>query len=426
MNILLIRPKPHKATIGLQSIMLCEPLELTTLAGVLSANGHAVTILDMIIERRSLKHFIHKHQPEIVGITGYISHIGVIKEYARQIKALDSDIKICVGGVHAAVCPEDFSDPNIDHVCRTAEDFYRLTGCVDCTPRLPERNLPKRYMQKYYYLFQTQCALIKTSFGCPFGCNFCFCKEIEPYSARHVDDVVSELLTTPQTEIYIVDDNFLHNRNRLLEFADKLARHKIKKHFLCYGRADFIAHNEDVIARLYEAGLRAVIVGLESASQEELDSYGKGSSVNDNIAAVKILQKHGIECYATVILGIGWDKSDFARLYCFLKELDIVFVNLQPFTPMPGTPYFEKFKERLIIPYDQPVKWDMAHLVVRPGKLSVRSYYLQILKLYYKITLTPKHSLYMFKRYGARQTLKLSLGAARISLQYLLKILKGG
>ena len=32
MRVLLIRPKPHKETIGLQHVMICEPLELEYLA----------------------------------------------------------------------------------------------------------------------------------------------------------------------------------------------------------------------------------------------------------------------------------------------------------------------------------------------------------------------------------------------------------
>ena len=131
MNILLVRPKPKPVTIGLQSVMICEPLELMTLAAVLRAGGHNVRILDMILERRSFKYFINKYQPELVGITSYISHIGVIKEYVRQIKRKNANIKVCVGGVHAAVCPDDFSDPHIDLVCQTAEEFYRFTDCVD-------------------------------------------------------------------------------------------------------------------------------------------------------------------------------------------------------------------------------------------------------------------------------------------------------
>ena len=426
MNILLIRPKPHRRTIGLQSMMICEPLELMTLAAVLRKNGHSVTVIDMILEPWPVTRLVKKKRPDIVGITGYISHIGVIKDYARRIKSLDPAINIGVGGVHAAVCPHDFADEQIDCVCRSAGDFYRFAGCDDPSDMLPDRSLPERYLKRYYYLFQSRCALIKTSYGCPYSCGFCFCKEIAPYSARSVDDVIRELLTIPQREVYIVDDNFLFNKPRLLDFADKLEKNRIDKRFLVYGRADFIAANEDVIARLADVGLGAVIVGLESASQEELDRYQKRSRVEDNIAAVGILKKHGIECYATIILGTGWDKSDFSRLREFLKKLDIAFVNLQPFTPMPGTPYFEQFSGNLIIPYSEPEKWDMAHLVVQPSRLSVRQYYLQILKLYYQITVTPGHSLYMIRRYGLNRTLRLSLGAMKISIQYLLKIIKGG
>lgn len=425
MKILLIRPKPHRATIGLQSVMICEPLELMTLAAALRANGHTVTIADMILERRALGHIIRKDAPDIVGITGYISHVGVVKEYARKIKKIDASIIICAGGVHAAVCPSDLADANIDHVCRSAEEFYNVAGCTDPAPRFPARDLPQRYTKKYYYLFQDHCALLKTSFGCPYSCNFCFCKEIAPYFARPVTEVIKELLTIPQQEIYIVDDNFLFDRERLVDFCGQLESQSISKHFLAYGRADFIAGNEDIISRLSANGLTAVIVGLESASQDELDSYDKRTRIDDNVAAVKILKKYGIECYATVILGLDWDKTDFDRLYCFLKALDIVFVNLQPFTPMPGTPYFDRYKDRLLIPYEQAEKWDMAHLVVKPEKLSARQYYAQIVKLYYKITVTPKHTAYMFRRYGWRQTLKLSAGAFRITLQYLIKILRG-
>jgi len=425
MKILLIRPKPDRKTIGLRSVMICEPLELMTLAGVLRNNGHTVTILDMILERRPLKYFIRRERPDVVGLTGYISHIGVIKDYSAQIKRISSSIVVCAGGVHAAVCPDDFNDSNIDHICSTADDFYKITGCKNLTPCLPDRKIPVKYTGKYYYLFQKNCALIKTSFGCPYNCNFCFCKEITQYSARSVENVIDELLTISQKEIYIVDDNFLYDQKRLIDFCEQLETRNIKKNFLVYGRADFIAENEDIIKRFAENGLSAVIVGIESASQDELDGYNKRTKIDDNISAVKILKKYNIECYATVILGVDWDKSDFNRLFKFLKELDIVFVNLQPFTPMPGTPNFNEYKDSFLISFDQPEKWDMAHVVVKPGKLSVRQYYAQIIKLYYKITVTSKHTSYMIRRYGLKQTLKLSFGAFYITLQYFGKMAGG-
>ncbi len=465
MRILLVRPKPDKETIGLQSVMVCEPLELMTLASVLIKNNHVVEIADMILDKRSFEKVLNDFKPEIVGITGYISHINVIKKYANDVKIWSNqnsnqnnnpniskdnnqqmnnqnqfktsnqinnnnqneneNCKVLVGGVHAEVCPEDFKDQNIDLVCKSALDLYKYTKCEDLTDTLPLRDLPLKYRKHYYYLFHQDCALIKTSFGCPYKCNFCFCKEIAPYNAREIDKVIEELKTIEQEQVYIVDDDFLFNRSRLLEFAQKLKDNKIYKKYLVYGRADFVAQNADVLEILKNVGLQAVIVGIEAASQEELDGYNKKSDINDNINAIKVLKKLEIECYATVILGVDWDKTDFKRLYRFLVEMDIVFVNLQPFTPMPHTPYFEENKDKLLIPYDQNEKWDMAHLVIKPEKLSVREYYWQIIVLYYKITITPKHSWYMIRRYGFGITLKLSVGAMKVTWQYIKKLIRG-
>ena len=425
MNILLIRPKPNKETIGLQSVMICEPLELMTLKSVLSHNGHNVTILDMIIEKKPLHHYVRLYQPAVTGITGYISHVNVIKEYAHVIKSVNSQIKVYCGGVHAEVCPEDFICENIDGVCNSAEDFYNTVGCGDLGYRFPDRDLPDKYRKKYYYLFHKNCALIKTSYGCPYNCKFCFCKEISPYIVRDLDLVMEELKSIKQEEVYIVDDNFLYDRKKLERFCDKLERLGIKKKYLVYGRADFITQNEDIIKRLKRSGLRAVIVGIEAATQEELDSYNKKTKRSDNIEAVRILKKHDIEVYATVILGEKWDKSDFNRLYRFLKELGIVFVNLQPFTPMPGTQYFDEYKDELIISRNEYEKWDMAHIVIKPKKLSVRAYYMQIVKLYFLLSLSPKSCIYMIRKYGLKDCLKLSFGAAKITRQYLAKIVKG-
>lgn len=425
LRILLIRPRPHRKTIGLQSVMICEPLELMQLAAVLRANDHQVQIVDMILEKKALEFFIHEFEPQLVGITGYISHIGIMKEYARRIKKIDQNILVAVGGVHATVCPEDFQCESIDCVARSAEDLYKMAKCQDLSVRYADRSLPPHYTDKYYYLFANKCALIKTSFGCPYNCNFCFCKEISSYKARAIDDVIAELLQIQQKEVYIVDDDFLFNRDRLLEFATKLKENKIEKNFLVYGRADFIAANEDIIEALSQVGLGSVIVGIEAASQNELDQFNKKSKLEDNEKAVRILKKYGIECYATVILGVDWNKSDFRNLHRYLKQLGLVFVNLQPFTPMPGTPYFCQYKDRLIIPYGEHEKWDMAHLVIKPDKISVGRYYFEILKLYYKITLLPRNVVYMFKRYGVRTTLKLSLGAGQISWQYIKKMVGG-
>lgn len=453
MKVLLIRPRPHKETIGLQNVMICEPLELEYISSNIEPLGHKVNIVDMILERKKISYFLKKCKPDVVGLTGYIAHVNIIKEYARQIKEYDKKIKVIVGGVHAEVNPEDFESKNIDYIIRAngIKTFINIlnklenkqkTNNIECVYNrkskkivkdttfnylFPDRSKVDKYRKKYYYMFHRNCSLMKTSFGCPYQCKFCFCRKItdEKYFTRDLDNIIDELKTIKEKEIYIVDDDFLVNKKRLLEFCKLLKENDINKKYLIYGRADFIASNEDVIKELKEVGLRAVIVGLESCDSNELVDYNKKTNVQINEKAVSILKKYDVECYGTFILGLDWTKKDFNALAKWIKKLGLVFVNLQPLTPLRGTELYEQYKKDFIIREDEYEKWDLAHLVVKPSKISVRKYYWYTMLLYYKITVNPKSAIYMIKKYGLHDTLKLSIGAFKVNLQYLKKLIGG-
>lgn len=454
MRVLLIRPCPHKETIGLQNVMICEPLELEYISSNIEPLGHDVKIVDMILEKKNITYFLKKYKPDVVGITGYIAHVNIIKEYALEVKEFNKNIKVIVGGVHAEVNPEDFECKSIDYIIRAngIKTFINIldklenkkkTNNIDCVYNkrksnnylketsfeyiFPDRSKVDKYRKHYYYMFHRNCSLMKTSFGCPYQCKFCFCRKVTDgkYFARDLDSIIEELKSIKETEIYIVDDDFLVNRKRLLEFCKLLKENNIKKKYLIYGRADFIAGNEDVIRELKKVGLRAVIVGLESCDSNELVDYNKKTNVEINEKAVSILKKYDVECYGTFILGLDWEKKDFNALAKWIKKLGLVFVNLQPLTPLRGTELYEFYKKDFIIREDEYEKWDLAHLVVKPSKISIRKYYWYTMVLYYKITVNPKSAIYMIRKYGLHDTLKLSVGAFKVNLQYLKKLIGG-
>ena len=472
MNVLLFRPRPDKETIGLQNVMICEPLELEYISANIEALGHTCTIVDMIIEKKNVPYFVKLYNPDVVGITGYISHVNIMKRYAKEAKEVNENIVTIIGGVHAEVNPGDFESPYVDYIIRAngirtfidilnkLEKDKEKTGGelkkdgketseiigeedeIECIyvpgkkpPKkdttfnylYPDRDKVNKYRSKYYYMFHRNCTLIKTSFGCPYNCKFCFCRQImdDQYFARDLEDIVAELETIPETEIYIVDDDFLVGRDRILKFCDLLEQKGIEKKYLIYGRADYVAANEDVIKRFKEVGLRAVIVGLESCDSKQLDDYNKRTNVEINEKAVGILKKYDVECYGTFILGLDWTKEDFNALHKWIKKLGLVFVNLQPLTPLRGTDIYEKYKPRFIVREDEYEKWDLAHLVVRPDNISVRKYYWYTMVLYYKITANPISGWYMVKKYGLHDTLKLSFGAVAVNNQYWKKLIEG-
>ena len=450
MKVLFVRPKPSPDTIGLQHMMIVEPLELEILATLIKAL-HEVKIVDMILEKQAINYFIKDFIPDAICITGYITHIPVMIQYCATAKLINQHIITIVGGVHVEKFPEDIDHESVDYrVVRNATSAFPqliefLNGKsafpkgvmrtnemqqeadyaeYDFYMPIPDRELTSKYRSKYFYVFHDKVALLKTSFGCPYHCKFCFCRIItgDHYHVRPLDEVLAELSVIREKEIYIVDDDFLVNVSRIREFIRLLKEQGIKKRFLVYGRADFIAANPDLISAFKEVGLRTVIVGLESFDDIELNAYNKQTSGNTNKLAMVVLNKCKVDCYAAVIVSPSWDFSDFRKAGDIMTTLGIKFVNLQPLTPLKGTGLMVD-EEDLVISRSDFAKWDLAHVTIRPEKMSLEDFYKNILNLYTRIVLNPRNIMSHLK-YPLYMQYKMAKGIRKVKKQYSIKIME--
>ncbi len=383
MKVLLVRPNTPKQSINLQSFMICEPLELEIVASSLLKNGHEVDLVDMLLEKKPLKYFLAQKDYDMVGMTAYITTVGVVKEYARIVKAYNPRIVTCVGGVHAEVVPTDFTDRNLDYIL-WANGVDTLVSIANSYPDIdpnhipgiyvqgrtkppavngdlpfPDRKITAKYRKHYNYIYHNNCATLKASFGCPYKCKFCFCTQICEYSTRAVDHVLDELETIEEDNVFIVDDNFLVSRDRIMQFVEGLQKRSIHKHYIAFGRADFIAQNEDLIILLHKHGFDAFFVGIESFKNDELSDYTKKSSVEINVKAVNVLERNGLQCYSGLIVGEDWKKQDFDTLIDHLNTFEHPLVNIQPITPMPGTPLFDEYDHEIEVDREKYAWWDM-------------------------------------------------------------------
>ena len=237
--------------------------------------------------------------------------------------------------------------------------------------------------------------------------------------------MADELEGIREKEVYIVDDDFLFDAGRLHAFCDLLEKRRIRKHFLVYGRADFIAGHPDLIKRLAKNGLRAVIVGIESVREKDLLRFNKRNTLENNRKAVGILQENGIELYATMILQMDFTRKDFRDIEAYIKELGIVFVNLQPLTPLPGTEIYQEYKKDILVKRGDFAKWDLAHVVLRPKHMSIRAYYYEIIRLYSAILFRRESIVKMISRYGWWEVLRMWWGSQHVSWQYIGKMIRG-
>jgi radical SAM superfamily enzyme YgiQ (UPF0313 family) len=267
---------------------------------------------------------------------------------------------------------------------------------VDNLP-IPERSHFYANREHYRYLDLTGVASVKTALSCPYDCNFCYCTLLGGgvYRARSLDLVIEELVALDAQNIQIVDDDFLVDRIRVLQFVDMVKARGIRKTYVCYARADFVCEYPDIVQALADIGFKYFLVGLEAVTDDELASMNKKTSVDMNARCVDIIHEAGAHCVALMIAPIDADRKYFRALYEWVKKTGLRYVTTSIFTPIPGTPLYEAYRDR--ITSQDTTDWDFLHLVMEPEKLSRRQFYGEFRKLFLRLyRIAAKTGIYSF------------------------------
>jgi hopanoid C-3 methylase len=417
MKVLLVRP-PAPNKLSFTKILDNEPLELEYLHTILSNGGHTDYIYDGLVETVSVETAILREKPDVVAITGYITQEKLILEFCRKAKELNGNIITIVGGVHAQLNHQRFYNPKVDYIMRSEsmDAFGWLIKTIDLQRKdelgqinglcyqsvdgwlenalqqtnindlpIPDRTFFGKNKHQYRYLDLTEVATIKTALSCPFGCNFCYCTLLNggSYQTRKLSLVMEELKTIEAENIQIVDDDFLVDKERVEEFIKLVKLNHITKRFICYARADFVAANPELVQKLVEVGFYYFLVGLEAVSDNELAAYNKSTTKSHNEDCVRVIREAGGNCIGLMIAPLDADKDYFETLYQWIVSNKLKYVTVSIFTPIPGTPLYEVYQDRLITKDIEA--WDFLHLVVKPEKLTTRAFYRQYLRLFLRL-----------------------------------------
>ena len=179
--------------------------------------------------------------------------------------------------------------------------------------------------------------------GCPYECGFCQPIEHNHFGRklrrRSVDSLIAELkwlkeLYHPDC-IMIHDDTFLIQPKWLEEFIEKYPQ--IGLPFWAAGRADGICDHPDLVKRLVGVGWELISVGFESGSQRILDIMKKGTTVEQNLEAAKIIKSTGAKIYANYMLGLPQEtKEDIQATAKMADKINAEMPSWAFFTPYPG------------------------------------------------------------------------------------------
>jgi len=434
--------------------MFSEPLGLECIAALLR-DKHEVKILDLMAGKEDFRQEFISFRPQVVGFTSLCVDVQGVKELARESKIINKEIITLAGGTQAFLVPENFFCDEINHVIKyttkdninkllsyleegkkvplidgiySRENGFKSTGVKGINEYIiPDREATLKYRSNYTYFGYQPCALLQTSRGCSSHCNFCLRWKIEGGQEQDepLEDIITQIQEIAEPSIMIIDNNFLYNQERLERFCDLLEANNIQKNFICYGSVESIICHRETLKRLSKNGLRACLVGYESFKEEELEGYNKKATINENTIAAEILKELGIACWASFIFNPDWDTDDFQQFRKYVKELGPEISSLTPLTALPGTPLYNKYKERILFAPDDYDQWSFSVVSIKPSKISLRNYYYEVLKTNLYVNLLLNNLSYMIKQFGLGTVLRLTKGSLKFLFIYFKLMMKG-
>ncbi len=152
-------------------------------------------------------------------------------------------------------------------------------------------------------LFRLPEVNLQGSRGCYGGCTFCYINPFygqgSQWRGRTPENIIAEIddliAQHKIRNFYFTDPNFFgpgeRGQQRALRLATLLKSRNIR--FGIEARVNDI--HEETISALVEAGLRHILIGLESGSDSSLKRINKMTTVAQNENAIKILRQYGIE-----------------------------------------------------------------------------------------------------------------------------------
>lgn len=197
-------------------------------------------------------------------------------------------------------------------------------------------------------------ATIATSRGCPSSCIYCVSPVISGRSVRYrsAQSVFEEIkqcyFEFKITDFFFKSDTFTINKSWVLEICDLIINSELK------GKINWVANSrvntidEEMLLKMKQAGCSVVALGLESGSDESLKKMKKGTTVEQNRNAVKLIKKVGLKIFGFYLIGFPWEsKENLEQTRKLIFELDTDFIELSIATPFKGSELYSMLYEKL-------------------------------------------------------------------------------
>ncbi len=356
----------HAGSLGLA---VFPPIGLEYIIAALRPHVGEITFVDLRLpgplrDAEKLRNFISQNCDLVCISINWEYHF---REVCDFVSGLPHHITTVVGGQQATDCVEEVFElcPNVDIIVRGEGEetiveiangrelgdilgiSYRRGGELFHNSNRPlgeieDYRFPDRTIRSQDYnlnmggfaLRGEQFDMILTSRGCPYNCKFCTFNlnpwtQKRRYSTRSIDTVMTELEQTSAGMILIADENFFVNPNRAKKICETLIERGIKKRFFVQARIE-IFERPDVLEAAVKAGIKVMLLGIESPTDRILEQLNKGFNTEKVRSAFKVFRQFPLYYHGYFIYGnVGETDEEMLQIPVFAKELGLDSITYQ-------------------------------------------------------------------------------------------------
>lgn len=360
MKITFVYPKWGKKGLTSVAIFRMPPLGLVQLAS-LTPEGWEVEIVDENI--RELDFGASTNLVALSAITALAPRAYAIADKYRQ-----QGISVIMGGIHASMFPQETVEhvdsvvigeadsmwPEILNDFKTGglKKIYQAKEYPDLTCIFSKRQVSRKIQYPFPF---PRAAIVQTSRGCPFACDFCSVSRFNGRKIRHrpIASVVHEIEKSfggngyLKNYLFFADDNIVADPTYAFRLFGAIKPLDMK----WLSQTDIrIALNEKLLKSAVESGLTAVFIGFEAIDKDSLDAEicrTKAKWRSRYEEAVKRLHDYGVVVEGAFVFGLDSHTKDvFKRTVEWAINQNIDIAQFTIATPFPGTVLFERLHQQ--------------------------------------------------------------------------------
>ncbi len=341
------------------------------LASYLRSQGYRdITVIDARharLSRGAVSRRIKDVAPDVIGISGLSMEYAEVHELARLAKEINGNCKVIVGGPYATSSyDQTLNDPHVDfavigegertivrliNALEEGRDYSAIEGlafkngqaCVvnpappviedlDAIP-FPAWDLidMEEYFRDIHNHSQSpiptsnRTVPLFTSRGCPYRCTYChniFGKKIRFRSVENVLEEIETLIKKYRVkEIEVLDDCFNFDLPRAKRICDEIIRRGIRIALSFPNALRVDRMDEELIAKLKQAGTRVIFYAIESASPRIQKIVNKNLDLEKARHIIAQTAKQDIVTCGFFMLGFpGETREEMQHTLAFAKK----------------------------------------------------------------------------------------------------------